>query len=291
MPLRALQTENGTTRSDLKTRAFPAWVGYLFLISCINHKATLSAWYSRHHPGSQTGSVTVIQRASSDLRLNPHFHTLFLDGVYLPPQQPEAADATMPTPIFQVAPKLTQADIDFVVERTRERILKYLQKRGVITFAAAPGDDEVSAILGEGFGKTDPAHSTLLSAATSGSPPAGPAHKRKPVLMLSEAEMSPEHKGYLCAQLGAFNLHAARRVAGNDKQGKEMLCRYILRPPLANERLHLLAMVKTEETIQSILSAMHLPTGPPKVVQSVPVKTVFDGKGVLICLCPNHPPP
>ncbi len=45
----------------------------------------------------------------------------------------------------------------------------------------------------------------------------------------------------LCAQLGAFNLHAARRVAPNDKQGKDMLCRYILRPSLANERLHLLA--------------------------------------------------
>jgi hypothetical protein len=156
------------------------------------------------------------------------------------------------------------------------------------------------------------------------------------VLILSEAEASPEHKGYLCAQLGAFNLHAARRVAGNDKQGKEFLCRYILRPPLANERLHLLALealisrmaalvpppkrhvtvyssvfasnskwrrliipktevmtangaearcpdcggklklialVKTEETIQSILSAMHLPTGPPKVVKPRPPET------------------
>lgn len=42
----------------------------------------------------------------------------------------------------------------------------------------------------------------------------------------------------------AFNLHAVRRVAPNDRQGGEMLCRYILRPPgakgpWANERLHL----------------------------------------------------
>jgi hypothetical protein len=41
-------------------------------------------------------------------------------------------------PIFHVAPKPTQADIDFVVERTRDRILRYREKRGVITFAAAP---------------------------------------------------------------------------------------------------------------------------------------------------------
>jgi len=109
----------------------------------------------------------------------------------------------------------------------------------------------VNAVLGEGFGESDPAHSTLLHAATSGSPPTGPAQKRAPVRMLREAETVPEPKGYLCVryftgryftgQVGAFNLHAARRVAPNDKQGREMLCRYILRPPLANERLHLLA--------------------------------------------------
>jgi Putative transposase len=178
--------------------------------------STVSAWYSLHHRGSKTGSVTVIQRASSDLRLNPHFHTLFLDGVYVLPQNPETVDATPPMPLFQAAPKLTQEDIEFVVQRARERILRYLEKRGVITFAAAPGDDEVNAVLGEGFGESAPAHSTLLHAATSGSPPAGPAQKRAPVRILREAETGPEPKGYLCVQIGAFNLHAARRVAPND---------------------------------------------------------------------------
>ena len=67
-----------------------------------------------------------------------------------------------------------------------------------------------------------------------------PSSKPTPVRMVREADSKPEPKGYLCAQVGAFNLHAARRVAPNDKQGREMLCRYILRPPLANERLHLL---------------------------------------------------
>jgi hypothetical protein len=27
--------------------------------------------------------VTVIQRVASNLRLHPHFHTIFLDGVYV----------------------------------------------------------------------------------------------------------------------------------------------------------------------------------------------------------------
>lgn len=56
----------------------------------------------------------------------------------------------------------------------------YLEKRGLITFAVAPGDDEVIVVLGEGFGESDPANSTLLNAATSGSPPAGLAQKRAP---------------------------------------------------------------------------------------------------------------
>jgi len=68
---------------------------------------------------SKTGSVTVIQRASSDLRLNPHFHTLFLDGVYVPTQQPETPDAESPAPLFHPAPKPTQEDIEFVVQRAR----------------------------------------------------------------------------------------------------------------------------------------------------------------------------
>jgi len=37
-----------------------------------------------------------------------------------------------------------------------------------------------------------------------------------------------------------FNLQAATRVAANAKQDRENLCKYILRPPLANDRLHIL---------------------------------------------------
>jgi Putative transposase len=203
---------------------------------------TVRKWYCRSRSAGQTGSVTVIQRASSDLRLNPHFHTLFLDGVYEPMPLGSNRVDSVPSPplVFHPTPKPTQADIESVVERARERILRYLQKRSLITFATAPGDDEVNAVLEEGFGESDPAHATLLAAATAGHPPAGPAQRRKPLFMPLAVETGPEPKGYLCAQIGGFNLHAARRVAPNDKQGREMLCRYILRPPLANERIRLM---------------------------------------------------
>lgn len=45
----------------------------------------------------------------------------------------------------------------------RTRILRFLEKRSLSAFAVAPGDDVVNAVLGEGFGESDPAHSTLPS--------------------------------------------------------------------------------------------------------------------------------
>jgi hypothetical protein len=47
-------------------------------------------------------------------------------------------------------------------------------------------------------------------------------------------------KGKLCALHAGFNLHGATRAAANDKQGRVTLCKYILRPPLANDRLKIL---------------------------------------------------
>jgi hypothetical protein len=50
----------------------------------------------------------------------------------------------------------------------------------------------------------------------------------------------PVPTGKLCGQHCGFNLHAATRAAANDKAGRATLCRYILRPPLANDRLVML---------------------------------------------------
>ncbi len=39
------------------------------------------------------------------------------------------------------------------MQRARKRILRYLENRGVITFAAAPGDENVEAVMDESMGK------------------------------------------------------------------------------------------------------------------------------------------
>jgi hypothetical protein len=199
---------------------------------------TVATWYRSRHvdrglPPGESGAVTVIQRANSDLRLNPHLHTAFLDGVYSPDRDGKGQ-------MFHPAPAPTQREVDQVVQRTSKRILRFLHRRGVITLVTAPGDGEVTVVADETMGEKDPLLAKLLAAATAGAPPAGPANKHKPVRIVLAPDDRPVTKGTLCSQTQGFNLHAATRVAANDKPGRETLCRYILRPPLANDRLHIL---------------------------------------------------
>ena len=74
----------------------------------------------------ESGAVTVIQRANSDLRLNPLLHAAFLDDVHSP-------DGDGKGQMFHPATAPTQQDVELVVEpgmsahatglsRRRERI-------------------------------------------------------------------------------------------------------------------------------------------------------------------------
>jgi hypothetical protein len=65
--------------------------------------------------------------------------------------------------------------VEQLVERASQRILRFLQRRGVITLVTAPGDGEVTVVADESMAEKDP----LLAAATAGLPPAGPATQRQ----------------------------------------------------------------------------------------------------------------
>jgi len=64
-----------------------------------------------------------------------------------------------------------------VVQRTSKRILRFIQRRGVISLVAGPGDGEVIVVGDESMGEKDPLLARLLAAATAGAPPAGWANK------------------------------------------------------------------------------------------------------------------
>jgi hypothetical protein len=65
---------------------------------------SILGWYHRRLRAStrelaQSGSVVAVQRASSDLKLNPHLRAVFLDGVTFPAQTPRRNFARCPAPL------------------------------------------------------------------------------------------------------------------------------------------------------------------------------------------------
>jgi hypothetical protein len=70
-----------------------------------------------------TGMVTVIQRFDSALRLNVHFHTLVLDGVYVKNENGEGVR-------FLRLPRPSEDDVYEVAMRTATKVKAYLEKRG-----------------------------------------------------------------------------------------------------------------------------------------------------------------
>ena len=166
--------------------------------------------------GAKTGSVTAVQRTSSDMRLNPHLHAVVLDGAWYE-QDGELC--------WQGLSHLKTSEVGRVLESTVMRILRHLQRRGLLRIDEDGADPGVA---------DDPESSLAASAISGQTPPAGPQW------LSGLAPPDPHPLAYdkpLCASLDGFTLHAATRAGALDLAGREALLRYVLRPPLAQERL------------------------------------------------------
>jgi len=172
--------------------------------------------------GGKSGAVTVVQRVSSDLRLNPHFHTLALDGVYLENEQGKL--------VFHALPCLTNDDLADLLQIASTRILRLLRRQGVVE------DDAVNA--DQTLADTEPALAELAVASTLGRVPAGPALRQRDPIRLRQGHALEHPKG-LSANAHGFSLHAATTARADDAVGREILCKYILRPPIARENIQL----------------------------------------------------
>ncbi|MEK6716397.1 MAG: transposase, partial [candidate division NC10 bacterium] len=172
------------------------------------------------------GAVTGIQRFGGALNLNIHFHSLVLDGVYV-------VDPAAGTVRFQRLPSPTPSDLDQVLFRTRRRISRLLSKKG---FHVGP-DDAIGA--GEAESVEIPSVLDALQGASIQGR-LGLADSARRVTMvaenLEEAVELPETSA--CRKSGdGFNLEAGRCLRAGDRAGLEKLCRYVLRPPFAQERI------------------------------------------------------
>jgi hypothetical protein len=173
-------------------------------------------------PCGQSGAVVAVQRTSSDLKLNPHLHAVFLDGAY------RGVDASG-EPRFEALGHLSTSDVSAVLERARDRMTKHLRKKGLLEESAGVAEGEpATAATSDGLA------SLAASAVTGSSPPAGPEWRRGG-LPVAHRPMVFERP--LSVALDGFTLHAATRAGGLDTQGREALLKYILRPAIAQERV------------------------------------------------------
>jgi hypothetical protein len=180
---------------------------------------TIERWYAAAGGApktGRTGSVTATQRFGSALNLNLHFHCIFLDGIYT-----RGADDRLS--FRRVVPHTE--DIERLVVRIAEACEAWLSRQG---FGAEDeggdhdDDDDAQAVIQQ---------ASLLGQAALGER-AGKRARRVQVLGGTELALPPR-----CANFAGYSLHAGVGFKATDRAGLERLCRYILRPPLAKDRL------------------------------------------------------
>ncbi len=92
-----------------------------------------------------TGMGTVIQRFDSALRLNVHFHTLVLDGVYVTSENGERRR-------FLRLPRPSEDDVYEVAMRTAKKVRAYLEKRGRTSDSESNGEEAGERLTETGDG-------------------------------------------------------------------------------------------------------------------------------------------
>ena len=173
--------------------------------------------------------MNVVQRVTSDMKLAPHFHALALDGVYT-----ESAEAEL---VFHALPRLRSDEVADVLQTVRIRITRLLERRGLLE-----RDDDAQLVLcgDESLADSEPPLASLARTVVGAEPPSGPERRRRMAEHALPGWPGFTVAGSLCVSEQGFSLHAATRAGAHDEGARERLVRYVLRPPLATERLELL---------------------------------------------------
>jgi hypothetical protein len=147
----------------------------------------------------KTGSVTAIQRFNSSLDVSPHFHVLFLDGVY--------SLSAGKAPVFHPTPAPTDEDVARVVASVFRRLERKLTDR------------EPSARQRR-FVDSAPLLVAMADASARGVVATGPRRGCRIVRVRGPtADVDAFVMGRLCAQVEGYNLQAPTRLGANDREG------------------------------------------------------------------------
>lgn len=175
---------------------------------------------------ARCGAVAFIQRFSDALNLDPHFHVLALDGIYVVDGRGE--------PLFRRVPPPSDAEVARVADRLHRRVAKLMEKRGL---GPQADPDEADTLR-----RDEPLLAELYSAAVSGRVAMGPRAGRRIARVGDEVDPADGvlPSGPCCASVAGFSVHAGVCVPPRDRLRLERLARYAGRPPLATGRLSLL---------------------------------------------------
>jgi hypothetical protein len=171
---------------------------------------------------AQVGAVTFIQRSDSALRLNVHFHTLALDGVYVRDAQGAL--------VFHALPPPSGDEVAEVAAWTHAGLLVVLERHG--RSLEGPSDQ------GDALVHEQPVLASCYAASAGDVQLLGAAPGAKTAKLVHPVRIVPSPTEAL-AEVGGVNVHAKVVVDGRDRKRLERLCRYVARPPLNQERLEL----------------------------------------------------
>jgi hypothetical protein len=178
----------------------------------------IDRWYASKvgRPDGAGGAVAAIQRWGSRLNLNVHAHSLVPDGVWA--RDPKSRL------VFRRARPGTR-DVEGLVVTIARRAERWLARQGF------PAEEEAE--------EPDPEDGLALirSASLGGVIAVGP-RSGCPVAKRTQRIGGMEWRlPARCASAGGYNLHAGVCVRASDGEGLERLARYVLRGPLAKERI------------------------------------------------------
>lgn len=163
---------------------------------------------------TQGGAVTVIQRAGGALNSNVHFHTLFLDGVYL-----ENNERFQFLPIY--GPDAEEVKI--LTEKIRKKVIRLLDKKGYFDEDQASSESAQESLT----------QASIMQTSTVGER-AGKIIRRLKNELLETNEKYSIGGG---VNISGFSLHANVKIPAGNRKKLEKLCRYISRGPIATERM------------------------------------------------------
>ena len=170
------------------------------------------------------GAVTAIQRFGSAANLNVHFHSLVVQGVF-------AGDGARFVPL----PAPSDRDVWRVLATVRRRIVRLARRHGI----DVEGDGIVDGDRRDELAEESPLLAGLAAASVAGRSAIGAEAGSRAVRLGRAAEAAPDDgSGAPChAHIAGFDLHAGVAVPAGGRARLEHLCRYVLRPPIAQDSL------------------------------------------------------